>query len=764
MPKKKFLTNPSRSIVNFEIDNYEKTIEFVLNTIKEDEFKKELISILSEFILAHESTYIETKSIYLWNFFEHLTNLYSSKINKNLLIDDDKFSNLKEKIKDSIIDNLADFNVNNLIIDHLILSQKINRIINEFNKEMEIPIPRQKLRIIKEEIEALVESCIDQVDIIVEGYNKKKIIDLIINRLNQFPGILSLVNLMLENVSFDITEEESQLIESLYNIRNFFFHRSLKIEDMLEYLKETMDLESSDFNRQEFYKLVLDFEKFLMNLLFNFLEIPEEINNNQSSLSYEWFIYNNEITNKTPSEYFSNIFSNYLKKYESESFFANVIELVEKNIQNYETYKNSEIISGVYKKLDNGRTLKKVELQFKNKFEGYFRTPHIGFSQHPKEFEFLLFLCYKSFRLDSILRFKTPIISQTYDLGMLEFSSIYLDFLIWSNNLVDCDDETKRLMGSAITPLPKNFRKYPFLRECYQIPNEFKKALKEIDVKDPKIFPIFARIENRKEIERSRLITGIKNVKVKETDTSTILSFQRIITPLKKFGKGNIVNNEKFVAENSEPYLMAIPFLDYSGIFFITNSPDLFKIFYLIYKEKIKWNNEFFNESFLLELYIIAFYKIEKKKILEKEFLNKIRAFKNNEKVEFSIKKEEEIKIFYESFKRLIDLFAEISVYPGLKNLDYIKKKIEEIKKERLEPYLQEDFQGFSFLSFGLNLALYTYISGDKSLLNRMKDKDLRNLYNICKIIRGKFITREFIDRFFSFCDTYIDNHAIKSL
>ncbi|KKL59127.1 hypothetical protein LCGC14_2218470, partial [marine sediment metagenome] len=87
---------------NYTIQDFETQIPNLLARFYNNAENYQIKEILNEFIHAKKTTLIELKAIYLWNFLEHLTSVYSKIKNRNLLVEPEKYKILTEKIKDSI--------------------------------------------------------------------------------------------------------------------------------------------------------------------------------------------------------------------------------------------------------------------------------------------------------------------------------------------------------------------------------------------------------------------------------------------------------------------------------------------------------------------------------------------------------------------------------------------------------------------------------------------------------------------------------------
>ena len=94
------------------------------------------------------------------------------------------------------------------------------------------------------------------------------------------------------------------------------------------------------------------------------------------------------------------------------------------------------------------------------------------------------------------------------------------------------------------------------------------------------------------------------------------------------------------------------------------------------------------------------------------------------------------------SFDKLGDFIGNLKVfhilikkfsYFFLINLSFLKEKYnmeiisDKIRENSILPNLERDYKGTAWLSFGLSLALYIFISSDREILERIKDENSEN-------------------------------------
>ena len=79
----------------------------------------------------------------------------------------------------------------------------------------------------------------------------------------------------------------------------------------------------------------------------------------------------------------------------------------------------------------------------------------------------------------------------------------------------------------------------------------------------------------------------------------------------------------------------------------------------------------------------------------------------------------------------------------------------EEIRENSILPHLERDYKGTAWLSFGLSLALYIFISDDRDILKRINDEWTKELISILEEISGKNVSQEFFENLFDLFDKY---------
>lgn len=764
-----FIFNLEKKPRNFKINKYEQFFNITLKKIKGDNFLKDIIDILNELILAREAHYIETKIAFLWNFLEHYANFFSLDRKRNYLIDEERFEDLKEKIKIQL-NIYLDTKEDTSFIDVDILSQEINRNLNNFNKKLEVPISREALKLFKEDIKKIVNNTIKEENISVEDYDLDQIKNLIINQINNFPGITKLIKMMLNEINFPMDSEDENLIDYFYMARNHLFHKSLKISEVLDKLKDLVNKcenETIDsFSLNDLYSLKDKFERLILKIIYYNLGFPLDIDKQVSSHSIEGLIYPDGII-ETKSKYFTSRFKESLIKYKGEDRYKNIVWLIQKSQILYNQYVKKEQISGIYHTSDQSNKNYNVIIKFDTDFSGRFKTPSISFSRTIQYFQFINFLMYEKYQLKSLVYFSTvavDFITSEYikHNTVFSFETDYLDFK-FPNNIDDIIQDKSELeaLKKAITPLPLGFLKDKYFQEYFKLSPEYKKALMDLGENEIKHSVIILSIKNRRDITHLSRVLGIQDINFRKDNENIIMEY-KISEEFKKYSL--LMNffklKNKFITNPNDEYLHCLIFRNFTGFLFITNSVEYFKIYYLKELEILRWIKEFSEEAFKLQYYLWLFIKLKKGAVISQANFNEVHSDQFLGKIKMDFHSSNETNQLIEAFRVVIQLFTKISTYPKLKNLAKIKEEIDNNKEKLIDPYLDKNLKGMDWLSLTLHIILYNLMRDENIIL----DKDMQSLYSICKELKGKTIHKKFIKRFFDFCYSYIKDNIIIEL
>ena len=764
-----FIFNPEKKPRNFKINKYEQLFNITLEKIKGDKFLKDIINILNELILAREAHYIDTKITFLWNFLEHYTNLFSLDRQRNYLIDEERFEDLKEKIKNQINVYLAT-KEDISFIDLEILSQEINRNLNNFNKKLVVPISRGDLKLFKEDIKIIVSNTIKEENILVEDYDLDQIKNLVINQINNFPGITKLIKMMLEEINFPMESGDENLIDYFYMARNHLFHKSLKIFEVIDKLKDLVNKcenkNIDSFSLNDLYNLKDKFERLILKIIYYNLGFPLDIDKQYSSHSIETLNYPDGITETKP-RYFTSRFEESLIKYKGEDCYKNIVWLIQKSQILYNQYVKKEQISGIYHTSDQSNNYYNVIIKFDTDFSGRFKTPSISFSQTVQYFQFINFLMYEKYQLKSLMYFSTvavDFITSEYikHNAVFSFETNYLDFK-FPNNIDEIiqDKSELEVLKKAITPLPLGFLKDKYFQEYFKLPPKYKKALMDLGEDENKHSVIILSINGRRDITRLSRVLGIQDINFRKDNENIIMEY-KISEEFKKYSLlMNFFNlKNKFITNPNDEYLHCLIFRNFTGFLFITNSVEYFKIYYLKELEILRWIKEFSEEFFKLQYYLWLFIKLKKGAVISQPNFKEVHSDQFFGKIEMDFHSINETNQLVEALRVVVQLFTKISTYPKLKNLTKIKEEIDNNKEKLIDPFLDKNLKGMDWLSLTLHIILYNLMSDE----NIMLDKDMQRLYSICKELKGKNINKKFIKKFFDFCYSYINDNTIIEL
>ena len=146
---------------------------------------------------------------------------------------------------------------------------------------------------------------------------------------------------------------------------------------------------------------------------------------------------------------------------------------------------------------------------------------------------------------------------------------------------------------------------------------------------------------------------------------------------------------------------------------------------------------------------------IERDIVLEVDELETL-VKSDSDKEEFALKNASDINFQSQGMRNIIMTIIKISTYPRIKKYIKIQELIENLRIKGLEPQITKECKGQELFSICLNIILYTFCSGDEKYLNYPYLKKLDNLLEICNLIKGKGLNKEFFIQFIQFCYNYI--------
>ncbi len=180
-----------------------------------------------------------------WNFLEHLTYLYWTDQQGNLLIDREKFDQIRIKTLELLKISLQKEKSLTLNIDRLL--EQINQILNEANNKSGNPLERKILRNLKHGVKKLILSQLSDQNVMNQDFSCDNIVDLLVNKLDNFPGIRHLIYFMCDRIGKNLTPEEKETISLMYEARNICFHNTPDISVVLEELASIKKTPNEDF-------------------------------------------------------------------------------------------------------------------------------------------------------------------------------------------------------------------------------------------------------------------------------------------------------------------------------------------------------------------------------------------------------------------------------------------------------------------------------------------------------------------------------------
>ncbi len=386
------------------MDRYCNNIESLLQRIRDSELLQELAQLFYEFVAAVNTSEIEPRILLLWNFLEHITHIYSAHINRNLLIEQNKFQELKEKISQIIEQSLnrvirISFNLEEF-------NSELNRLLNKLNENIQIPIEQAEWRSVKRKIREQIRSLIKNEYILIEGYNIERIQTILIKKIDDFPPIKSLIDLMCRDINYNLNDYEERTINIIYYVRNYLFHRSIRLKGLYEKLIEDFT-GIEHFNFTEFEIEMRKFEELIRKItakIYQSLLFKEKREISPTRLH----TYHSTIHQEPSSqEHFINLLNGLKSTYTQQKKYSNIIRLILRNIGKYNgIFNDSELMRGCcYGERD--KQIIRFQLEFKYKFHAQGRfNGNISYPQ-----QYIFFINMRSYIENStaFLKFRTLI-------------------------------------------------------------------------------------------------------------------------------------------------------------------------------------------------------------------------------------------------------------------------------------------------------------------------------------------------------------------
>lgn len=350
----------------------------------------------------------------------------------------------------------------------------------------------------------------------------------------------------------------------------------------------------------------------------------------------------------------------------------------------------------------------------------------------------------KDIRADLYLKLKSVYIKSNYEEMAKVFQGKY--------------EEVK----DSIKYLPKEFWTDDYYRNKYLLPDEYNKLLNEIlenpeDILDIPI--ILLPIEKIYQLKRFEKLIIAKNFNVNREEEKIILFYEQIIS---KDHEKSYWAYQRFEFNKNAEYICRFPFIDDSGVVFLTNSKNLFAKWFLSWIVIRKIIQNLGINYIFLQRYIDYLVDIELEKEINLEVFNRMRAIKDLDSLTYSIKGSEKINYHFYGLKSILEPILEISTFPRLKSIINLDNDMDYIKAHIIEPFLKQKFKGLKWVSFALKIILSISIIGNEQISKKINDTNFTKLHRICKNIEGKSVSNEFFEEFFKFCDEYIQEYISK--
>ncbi|OLS14856.1 MAG: hypothetical protein RBG13Loki_1538 [Promethearchaeota archaeon CR_4] len=392
-----------------QFDDYQDVFPVLIKKCLGTPLHKSIVSLLHELNLAKRTDYLEIKATLLWNYLEHLANLFVSTQNKNLMIDQKKFASLKETVSNKIKKLKTQLKAT-FGIDLQTVESEINAILNKSIKELSDPVSKDQKKQVKQTLNETITSTIENTDILIPGYDKDKIFDLMVNLLGNFPGIVDLILLMFQEIRFQYTKSEENLIHYMQLLRNFYYHSSLETQSIIpELVKEIKRREGTSLGSVDFRfigEMISRFEKFVEKITYHILDFPSfSIQHATATFSRESF--RPELAKEqTEVQYFTEFFSRVLLQLKGSGLHSSLVHFVQASKTRWRRFRSLNVtLKGINKVEHEDLRFKAISLQFTKMFRGNIVAGGVTTSaEHPTN-EFFVQVTSETPPLDSMLHF-----------------------------------------------------------------------------------------------------------------------------------------------------------------------------------------------------------------------------------------------------------------------------------------------------------------------------------------------------------------------
>ncbi len=198
VPFKSFKFNRQYSRIYSIKDRFRKIINEMYRIFIEDPISDSIYFIIGQFLISKREDILLTKVIYAWNVLEHFASSYWENTNKTQLyiINEEKFDQLMKSLNDT----LEEYIKNKIKQNDIYLSQ----LEVDFYRQDYIKLLKDKLR----------------------------------NGVDNFSPIKYKIIRMFEIEGLNMTKQEYELINKMYKMRNFIYHKGVKKEEIEKEIKK----------------------------------------------------------------------------------------------------------------------------------------------------------------------------------------------------------------------------------------------------------------------------------------------------------------------------------------------------------------------------------------------------------------------------------------------------------------------------------------------------------------------------------------------
>jgi hypothetical protein len=368
----------------YHLQNYNSEINLLFSKINESQLFQDVVRMLFELTVAKNYSDLETRMILTWNFLEHIAYIYASHNDRNFLIDEQKYEIIQEDILAVIKEKMETISQNPLNL--ALLEQKIREQFNDvFNRGKSLPMEKTDWRALLSAIVDEIKTVIKESDILIDGYSKEKVTELIIKYLDNFPPSEILINLMLNDIKYQMNENETRTLSYMKTARNYFFHTSLRLEGLYQKLIDDYD-DISEFDINDLKQTLENFEAVLLEVtakMFNSSIINQKRVKLQGesgvSISYPFI--------EEHIKGLNSMINTFKREFDSIQEYKELLRIIIENDEKYDDPTNFSVLKGYCQGQDDQEYLR-CELTFIKKF--YARVNVSGTISYPQFYAFFM--------------------------------------------------------------------------------------------------------------------------------------------------------------------------------------------------------------------------------------------------------------------------------------------------------------------------------------------------------------------------------------